>query len=132
LSKLEEFQNELNKNQNNSELFETFEVSSSWYFQIEFIEIYFWMKIWKDGETLFHKVVNSSLKETSKIKYIFKLSDAGLDINVQSKEQKQTCLHLAILKSEIDVIVCLLQNGADLTLTDRVCSILAENKYFEG
>lgn len=51
------------------------------------------------------------------------MSDAGLDINVQSNEEKQTCLHLAILKSEIDVIVCLLQNGADLTLTDSVSSI---------
>ncbi len=81
-------------------------------------------KFSKDGETLFHKVVNSSLKEITKIKYIFKLSDAGLDINVQSKEEKQTCLHLAILKREIEVIVCLLQNGADLTLTDRVLILI--------
>jgi hypothetical protein len=83
--------------------------------------------IFQDGETLFHKVVNSSLKETTKIKYIYKLSDAGLDINIQSKEEKQTCLHLAILKSEIEVIVCLLHNGADLTLTDRVCSVDAHS-----
>lgn len=47
------------------------------------------------------------------------LSDAGVDINLQNYRE-QTCLHLAVINGLCDVVNCLLQNGADLTIIDQV------------
>lgn len=94
---IDEFQLKLNENLENLNLNEVFE----------------------NGETLYHRLIRKKINESTKIKVIFKLSDAGLDINVQNK-LKQTCLHLAILGGLLDVVYCLLQNGADLTITDHV------------
>ena len=65
-------------------------------------------------------MILSSLSENFKIKAIYIISDANFNINIQNTKLNQTCLHLAVMKGEIDVIRCLLQNGADLTLTDHV------------
>ncbi|CAF0712961.1 unnamed protein product [Brachionus calyciflorus] len=99
---LEKFQSILNKNFGNEELYKNFD----------------------DGETLFHRLVKKNLPESLKIKFIFKLSDCGIDINAQNTTNSQTCLHLAVIRGQADVVFCLLQNGADLTITDRegLCS----------
>lgn len=47
------------------------------------------------------------------------LSDAGLDINLQNYRE-QTCLHLAVILGQLEIVNCLLQNGADLTIIDQV------------
>lgn len=67
-----------------------------------------------------HRLVKSPINEDSKIKLIYKLCDAGVDINAQNSIQQQTCLHLAVIGGLANVVHCLLQNGADLTTVDNV------------
>lgn len=70
---------------------------------------------------MFHRLVKlDTLNEKTKILIAYKLSDAGLDVNVQNSAQKQTCLHLAVMAGLCDLAYCLLQNGADLTIVDNV------------
>lgn len=68
---------------------------------------------------MFHYLVKSSLNETTKIKIVFILSDAGIEINLQNYKE-QTALHLAVINGLPEVVNCLLQNGSDLTLVDQV------------
>ena len=75
--------------------------------------------IFQDGETLLHRLVKSLLTEKSKIKLIFRLCDAGIDVNHQNLNQLKTCLHFAVIEGYPEVVYCLLKNGADLTLVDK-------------
>ena len=77
----------------------------------------------KDGETLLHRLVKSLLAEKYKIRLIFRLCDAGVDVNRQNSDQLKTCLHFAVIEGYPEVVYCLLQNGADLTLVDNVSNI---------
>ena len=76
--------------------------------------------IFKNGETILHRLVKAPINEASKIRLIYKLCDAGVDINAQNSLQQQTCLHLAVMEGLDNVVHCLLQNGADLTTIDNV------------
>lgn len=69
---------------------------------------------------MFHRLVKKDLPENVKIIFIFKLTDCGIDINAQNYTDSQTCLHLAVIRGLSEVVFCLLKNGADLTITDKV------------
>ncbi|RNA35635.1 serine threonine- phosphatase 6 regulatory ankyrin repeat subunit A-like, partial [Brachionus plicatilis] len=94
---LDQFQLMLNQNATNSDLYTFF----------------------PDGETLFHRLIKKNLSEKIKISFIYKLSDCGIDINAQNYTNSQTCLHLAVIRGQSEVVFCLLKNGADLTITDK-------------
>lgn len=72
----------------------------------------------KNGDNFLHRLVKSLLSEKSKVKLIFRLCDAGIDVNAQNLVQLQTCLHFAVIEGYPEVVYCLLQNGADLTIVD--------------
>ncbi len=74
----------------------------------------------EDNETLFHVLIKSKVIDNNlKNKYIYVLSDVGIDINNQNKFNK-TCLHLAVSSGMISVINTLLQCSSDLTIVDNV------------
>jgi len=84
--------------------------------------------ILEDSETLFHVLIRSkAISETLKNKYIFVLSDVGIDINHQNKFNK-TCLHLAVSSGMISIINTLLQCSSDLTIVDNVSKLLKRFK----
>jgi ankyrin repeat protein len=73
----------------------------------------------KNGDTLFHRLISDQdCSIDLKIKLIYILSDAGVDINYKNSKTGRTCLHLAVINGQPDLVSCLLQNGADLTITD--------------
>ena len=69
---------------------------------------------------MFHRVIKAPIAEERKITLAYKLTDAGLDINLQNRVKNQTCLHLAVIAGLSDLVYCLLQCGADLTIIDNV------------
>ncbi len=71
---------------------------------------------------MFHRLVKSKkIKNSLKPKFIYVLSDAGVEINYQNNS-KQTCLHIAVIEGLVEIVLSLLQCGADLTLIDNVIS----------
>jgi ankyrin repeat protein len=74
----------------------------------------------KNGCNLFHCLIQEELAEALKVKFVYILSDAGVDINLKEFCDERTCLHLATMSGLELVVAALLQNGADLTITDKV------------
>lgn len=77
-----------------------------------------------------------SIDQDTKVTIAYKLSDACLDVNIQDDVKKQTCLHLAVIAGLSELVYCLLQNSADLTITDQVTTLLTinmcDNTFFEN
>jgi ankyrin repeat protein len=83
----------------------------------------------EDNETLFHVLIKSKVIDNNlKNKYIYVLSDVGIDINYQNKFNK-TCLHLAVSSGMISVINTLLQCSSDLTIVDNVSKYIIDNIF---
>ncbi len=83
----------------------------------------------EDNETLFHVLIKSKVIDNNlKNKYIYVLSDVGIDINNQNKFNK-TCLHLAVSSGMISVINTLLQCSSDLTIVDNVSKYIIDNIF---